>query len=349
MFADSLNDQILCGDARRVLATLPDNYFQTCITSPPYFRLRDYGHPDQIGLEETAEEYVQRLVAVFREVRRTLHPSGTLWVVIGDSYNGSGKAGSNPDYHNRHTMFGRPVGNKSLFAAPTRLTGLKPKDLIGIPWRLAFALQESGWYLRQDIIWHKPNPQPSPVRDRCTTAHEYIFLLAKSRHYFFNADAIAEPTTSLTPGHPSFRRGNVRIASEGRKVYSGKHGQTGKVYKPTRNRRSVWTVPVRPTSGPHTATFPPALIRDIVEVATSSHGICVDCGAPFLQPGVAPCTHRGKPAAARILDPFFGMGTTGKVALELNRSFVGVEINPDYVALAETDIRRNLGWQGTLF
>ena len=249
--------EILQGDVRETLRALETGSVQTCVTSPPYFGLRDYGVSGQIGLESTPDAYVAELVAVFREVRRVLRDDGTLWLNLGDSYTGSdstGGTGKETDYTGK-----RSLPNK-------RAEGLKPKDLIGIPWRVAFALQADGWYLRQDVIWHKPNPMPESVRDRCTKAHEYMFLLSKSELYFFNSEAMKEKAAGVRGGAPK------KIHSESAQ---GKHGATSALNKSwdgaeTRNRRSVWTVATRPYKGAHFATFTPALIEP-----------CILAGAPF--------------------------------------------------------------------
>ena len=272
--------QLLIGDCRQRLAELPTGSVQTCITSPPYFGLRDYGMADQIGLEQTPKQFVNELVAVFREVKRTLKDEGTLWLNIGDSYASTGghtKQGGNSQRAGRsnvavqHAQKGFSGGD-----------GIKTKDLIGIPWRLAFALQDDGWYLRQDIIWHKPNPMPESVTDRCTKAHEYIFLLSKSPKYYFNNEAIKE----------------VAVGCEGE----------------TRNRRSVWTVATAPYAAAHFATYPPAL--------------------------VLPCVLAGSRPGDTVLDPFNGAGTTGLVALENGRQYVGIELNPEYAALTRQRLAR---------
>ena len=258
--------EVLLGDCLEQMRTLPDCSINTCVTSPPYFGLRDYGADGQIGLEDTPEAYVARLVEVFREVRRVLRDDGTLWLNLGDSY-----------------------GSR--------------KQLIGIPWRVAFALQADGWYLRQDIIWHKPNPMPESVRDRCTKAHEYVFLLSKGPRYYFDVEAIKERALSeLQP----------RKRPNGLSVEDGK--KTG-AYRPncgvseTRNRRSVWTVTTKPYSGAHFATFPPDLIE--------------------------PCVLAGAPVGGTVLDPFGGSGTTAGVALKHGRKAILCEINPDYAAMVD--------------
>jgi DNA modification methylase len=262
---------ILIGDVRTSLKNLADGSVQCVVTSPPYWGLRDYGRDDQIGLEATPELYVSALVSVFNDVRRVLRDDGTLWLNLGDSYAGNNSRASNngrAGYGNaREGVFER-IGD-----------GLKTKDLVGIPWRVAFALQADGWYLRQDIIWHKPNPLPESVKDRCTKAHEYIFLLSKSPRYYFDYEAIKEPTVNSLD---------------------------------KRNRRDVWTVPVKPFKGAHFATFPTSLIT--------------------------PCILAGCPEGGVVLDPFFGAGTTGLVAQKNNRKWIGCELNADYARIAENRI-----------
>jgi len=293
-----MRDKVYIGDCRTVLPTLPEKSVQCCVTSPPYFGLRDYGHTDQIGLEQTPDEYVAQLVAVFREVRRVLRDDGTLWLNIGDSYASS--RSNNGGYSEKSTLAGFTNANTKGRQASTNtntrkiIHGLKEKDLIGIPWRVAFALQADGWYLRQDIIWHKPNPMPESVRDRCTKAHEYIFLLSKSPTYFYNLDAVKVPADYA---------GKSRGGSKQRYEQNAA-GMDNKVYD-TRNIRSVWTVGPAVFKGAHFATFPPSLIR--------------------------PCVRAGCPVGGVVLDPFFGAGTTGIVAIEEGCKFIGVELNPDYV------------------
>jgi site-specific DNA-methyltransferase (adenine-specific) len=270
------------------------------VTSPPYFGLRDYGHDGQIGLEASPDAFVTKLVDVFREVRRVLRDDGTLWLNLGDSY-ASRTKGSGGKNGNLNT----PSGNNepAYFSQPRKFNhDVKDKDLLGIPWRVAFALQADGWYLRQDIIWHKPNPMPESVRDRCTKAHEYIFLLSKAPRYYFDAEAIKEPAVcELQPR----KRPNGLSVEDGKKLG---------VYRPncgvseTRNRRSVWTVATKPFNGAHFATFPPDLIR--------------------------PCILAGCPKDGTVLDPFGGSGTTALVALEEGRKAVLCELNTDYIALA---------------
>ena len=333
--------EILQGDVRETLRTLEAGSVQTCVTSPPYFGLRDYGVSGQIGLEPTPADYVEQMVTVFREVRRVLRDDGTLWLNLGDSYNSSPPGNKNPmsksglngaqtstSYRARlEETQQRQQEHRGLIA------GLKPKDLIGIPWRVAFALQQDGWYLRQDIIWHKPNPMPESVRDRCTKAHEYVFLLSKSERYYWDAEAMQEPATGQLPGNVNPVKGARAYAERQRskrdsfkrdasKRAQAIPGQTVGTHRPdrpeseydteTRNRRSVWTVATRPYKGAHFATFPPALIEP-----------CVLAGAPF---------------DGLVLDPFTGSGTTAAVALQHGRRFIGCELNPDYIKLAEARI-----------
>lgn len=294
--------EILTGDCRAVLAGLPEKSVHCCVTSPPYFGLRDYGHDGQIGLEETPDAFVAQLVAVFREVRRVLRDDGTLWLNLGDSYAndtkwGGASGGKHVDALHGDTGIGR--SKKS--------TGLKAKDLIGIPWRVAFALQADGWYLRQDIIWSKPNPMPESVGDRCTKSHEYIFLLSKSPRYFYDADAIAEAAAysglanqdesgfkapqSFNGKHKDgFRSGGVRKQDStndsfvpGAAAHGGIHRAGSEREPATRNKRSVWTVATAPYLEAHFATFPPALIEPCILASTSEHGCCRTCGTGWIR------------------------------------------------------------------
>ena len=340
------NFTIYNGDCREILAGLPDESINCCVTSPPYWGLRDYGTADweggdpncehsismptkwndpkrgtqvlrpevanrggdadschlcgalridqQIGLEKTPDEFVNEMVTVFREIRRVLRNDGVLWLNLGDSYAGNNSRASN----NGRAGFGSPRETVTNRIAE----GLKPKDLVGIPWQVALALRADGWYLRQDIIWHKPNPLPESVKDRCTKAHEYIFLLSKSPHYFFDADAIKEP--AVYAGDNRGARGDSR---RGTKMNS-MSGTTGEF----KNRRSVWTVPTRPYKGSHFAVFPPDLIE--------------------------PCILAGCPEGGKVIDPFGGSGTTVAVSILNNRHGVAVELNPDYIPLIEKRI-----------
>ena len=318
------NYTLLQGHCLEVLRTLPTESVQTCITSPPYFGLRDYGCDGQIGLESTPDAFVSSLVDVFAEVHRVLKSDGTLWLNLGDSYaaqrggtsmpaetlaGGIGGKGDKSAHRGHDGAAGHAHRNASNI-------GLKHKDLIGIPWRVAFALQQYGWYLRQDIIWHKPNPMPESVTDRCTKAHEYIFLLSKSSKYFYDIDAIREPHL-----HASDPRNDGK-----RHTYSdnAKHNQVDPVRQRTKtdcvsfhpngkNKRSVWTVCTKPYKGAHFAVYPTELIR--------------------------PCILAGSRPGDTVLDPFNGSGTTGFVSMEERRKYIGIDINDEYLAIADARIK----------
>ena len=306
---------------------------QTCVTSPPYFGLRDYGHDGQIGLEETPEEYIKAMVEVFRCVWDVLEDNGTLWLNIGDSYcNSNGFARASPEYQ-REGRNNMPANDRKL--DKLHETGLKTKDLIGIPWMLAFALRADGWYLRQDIIWHKPNPMPESVQDRCTKAHEYIFLMSKSQKYHYDHEAIQEPAqywgerdrangkyhnegSGLTPHTGLTGKKKTGIRFGGNKYGDNddpKHAtKSGNEYEATetRNKRSVWSVTTKPFSGAHFAVFPTELIE--------------------------PCILAGAPVGGIVLDPFMGSGTTAQVAQNLGRQYLGCELNPNYKPLQDKRI-----------
>lgn len=312
--------QILVGDVIERLRELLDESVQCVVTSPPYWGLRDYGVAGQIGLEETPEEYVARIVDVFREVRRVLRADGTLWLNLGDTYIGgrSGGIGASAITSQRNHKAARDAWIAAGAGRRHReAPGLRPKDLVGIPWRVAFALQADGWRLRSDVIWHKPNPMPESVRDRPTRAHEYLFLLSKSERYHYDIDAIREPHKTAGERH------------DGRSGYRDDHPSKGGIKERAlhplgRNRRSVWrldeiespdvwTISQEPYPGSHFATFP----RGLVE----------------------PCILAGCPVDGTVLDPFAGSGTTGEVALETGRRAVLVELNPDYLPLIERRLR----------
>ncbi len=293
---------ILTGDCRDILPTLDAGSAQCVVTSPPYFGLRNYGVDGQIGLEPTVEAFVAEMVAVFREVRRALRGDGTVWLNLGDSYNAAGRDGHGTRVGYKQGT-NRASANGSDTSRPTA-AGLKPKDLIGIPWRVAFALQSDGWYLRQDIIWHKPNPMPESVTDRCTKSHEYLFMLTKSPRYYYDAKAIAEPSQDATNYRPSKPKGSFQDKGEplpGRLAF--RHTTE------MRNRRSVWTIATQPTKNAHFATFPEALVE--------------------------PCILAGSRPGDTVMDPFAGSGTTLRVATRLGRHGVGIELNPAYVPMIE--------------
>jgi DNA modification methylase len=315
-------DVILCGDVLEQLATLPDESVQCVVTSPPYWGLRDYGVAGQIGLEPVFGEYVEKMVAVFREVRRVLKPDGVLWLNLGDSYCPENR-GENAKPR-AHESYARNLQGDHMAAdLPTRReviagmkeSGVKRKDLIGMPWRVAFALQADGWWLRQDIIWHKPNPMPESVRDRCTKAHEYVFLLSKSERYFYDADAIAEaavgPAGGNTKPNRSFDYDPVKHRTKAGLAASQERARQAGGFE-IRNRRSVWSITSEPYPEAHFATFPTELPR-----------ICILAGSRL---------------GDTVLDPFAGSGTTLQVATELGRESIGIELNPAYADL----IRRRL-------
>jgi DNA modification methylase len=303
-----------CGDALTVLRTMPDESVDCCITSPPYFGLRDYGIGGQIGLEKTPEEYVSRLVDVFRDVRRVLKNDGVLWLNLGDSYAG-GKTGR-ADHGSGDTTSklgpkrdGLPGGSVMGRVSPRPVpAGFKPKDLIGIPWMVAFALRSDGWYLRSDIIWSKPNPMPESVTDRPTKAHEYLFLLAKSERYYYDSDAIREPLSEGSAARYGYAFGGAKSEHTRSGLGTRTHVLGNREVPTSRNRRTVWTVPSCPTPEAHFATYPLELIE--------------------------PCILAGCPFDGTVLDPFSGAGTTGLAALKHGRNYIGIELNPEYVEMS---------------
>jgi DNA modification methylase len=323
------------GDCREVLQTLPDQSVHCCVTSPPYWGLRDYGIEAQIGRENSPDEFVAEMVAVFREVRRVLRDDGTLWLNLGDTYqNAKGQSGGvDPK---------QPARRHGLRPNDVSIPGLKPKDLIGVPWLAAFALRADGWYLRQDIIWSKPNPMPESVQDRCTKSHEYIFMLSKSRQYYYDIEAIKEPMSLSSVTRLSQdvegQAGSDRVPGKtnGAMKAVGKtdkqrgHGRRHAGFNERwdameraeqcsgmRNKRSVWSVATQPFSEAHFATFPPELVE--------------------------PCIKAGCPAGGIVLDPFGGAGTTGLVADRLGRDAILIELNPEYAAIAQRRIQGDAG------
>ena len=307
-------DTIFCGDALDVLRTLPDNFVHCCITSPPYYALRDYGAGGQIGREDTPAQYVARLTEVFSEVRRVLLPSGTLWLNIADTYCGTGSKGDHLDPKN-------PSGrNGQCVSLAQRVENVKAKDMIGIPWMLAFALRDCGWYLRSDIIWQKANPMPESCKDRPSRCYEHVFLLTKSRSYYYDALAIAEPMAPSSIAR--YKRGRIggKYAEEipgQNKVQGLNQTRSGGYYEdgavPTvRNKRDVWQINPFPYKGGHFAAFPPKLVET--------------------------CLLAGCPPDGIVLDPFLGSGTTAAVAKQMGRHYIGIELNPGYCALAEQRI-----------
>lgn len=319
------------GDCLDLLPELEVRSVQTCVTSPPYWGLRDYGVDGQLGLEKTPAEYVERLVEVFGEVRRVLRDDGTLWLNLGDTYMGgrSGGIGASSITSQRNQIAARAAWLKRGGATHRSGEGLKPKDLVGIPWRVALALQADGWWLRSDIIWHKPSPMPESVKDRPTLSHEYVFLLSKSSQYYYDADAIKEPVTGnahdrgngvnpkarmVGPKEQERERNGEKVSARFGRGAGWRNKQnpsfsssvTGMVER--RNRRTVWTVSQEPFNGAHFATFPTKLIE--------------------------PCILAGSPVDGTVLDPFAGAGTTALVAKKHNRKAILCELNPDYIDLA---------------
>jgi DNA modification methylase len=325
---------IINSDCIEGLKTLPDESIDCCVTSPPYFGLRDYGHEGQIGLEETPEAFVAKMVEVFTEVKRVLKKEGTLWLNLGDSYSG----GHGGNLTNSPLQKGNGAG---MMEPRKAVKGMKPKDLIGIPWMVAFALRSSGWYLRQDIIWHKPNPMPESVTDRCTKAHEYIFLLSKSQKYFYDHEAIKQPIADASIARlaqdienqkgsdrvPGKTNGAMKAVGYKNLENKGLTNHTmhekrleGEEYRSAdgkANKRSVWTVTTKPFSEAHFATFPEDLIVDCIKAGCPENGI--------------------------VLDPFSGAGTTALVASKLNRDFIGFELNPEYIEITKKRLQNELG------
>ncbi len=305
-----MRDTVLFGDCRDTLSTLKAQITtgiaerpRMCVTSPPYYGLRDYGgEENQIGMEQSPEEFVQELVSVFSKVRDVLTDDGTLWLNIGDSYYNYRSDGNYPQQSVSKTRQDLP---QSTPVRGNKLKGYKSKDLIGIPWMLAFALRADGWYLRQDIIWHKPNPMPESVKDRCTKSHEYIFLLSKSQKYYYDNEAIKEPAKDW--GTRDRSKGKYHNPGTGLSPHSGLEKSYEK-----KNKRSVWSVTKKPYKGAHFATYPPELIR--------------------------PCILAGSERGDIVLDPFLGSGTTAMVAKDLGRSYIGCELNEDYASLQSARI-----------
>jgi len=372
--------QILTGDCIEQMRTLGDESVHCCVTSPPYWGLRDYGVDGQLGLEETPEQFITAMVDVFREVRRVLRSDGTLWLNIGDSFSSGGRSSQVVD--------SKAAGDQATAVRPSSIPGIKPKDLVGIPWMLAFALRADGWYLRRDIIWSKPNPMPESVTDRPTSAHEYLFLLTKSPRYFYDAEAIREKATyagpngaQRSPHAQGFGRRTPEEERERQDKQRG-HGRRHAGFNDRwdamskeeqqalgRNKRSVWAIATKPFPDAHFATFPPDLVEPCIRAGTAPR-VCGKCGAPWrrivqasggtigegwhphlddltegqqgggrLRDWEPTCDHADDSGHALVLDPFCGAATTGLVATQLGRDFVGVELNPEYVALGEERIR----------
>lgn len=413
-----MNVRILKGDCRELLATLPDASVHCCVTSPPYWGLRDYGVDRQIGLEASPDAYVAEMVAVFREVRRVLRDDGTLWLNLGDIYATQPGKGSNvPQTRNPNNNYPDAAPHRSI-----AIVGLKPKDLIGIPWMVAFALRADGWWLRSDIIWSKPNPMPESVTDRPTNAHEHVFLLTKGARYFWDQEAVREPLTESSVSRLSqdvaSQTGSVRAngglkangpmrAVGGKALTSPRHDgnswneNNGRGFIPTqngRNLRNVWSIATQPFSEAHFATFPPELAERCIKAGTSEKGCCAACGAPWRrvtikgEPDMAHRAASGSDASGgyngqstkdhnahgvqnasdvkrrilegmrvkehdwqsscqcnaavvpcTVLDCFAGAFTTAMVADRLQRDAIGIELNPEYCAMATRRLTRDAG------
>lgn len=362
-----MESQIIHGDCLEKLKELPEGIADCCVTSPPYYGLRDYGVDGQIGLEDTPTDYIDKLVSVFREVRRTLKDDGTLWLNIGDSY-----AGGQGRWGGLNKLSGKQntnVGSLGQIPKYSRWEHdvIKQKDLIGIPWTLAFALREDGWYLRQDIIWAKPNPMPESVRDRCTKSHEYIFLLSKSPKYYFDAEAISEPVAESTHERllqyidnqigsytPSKRNGNMKAVLP--RFGGNKYGdsddpkyrtKSGNEYNPYKNLeyngQANHSMHLRRAEGMHDIQYARRNKRDVWIVSTQA--VKEAHFATFPEKLIEPCILAGCKVGGVVLDPFFGSGTTGRVATKLNRSYIGIELNPKYIEIGE---KRNSNIQMTL-
>lgn len=317
--------KILHGDCLEVLAAQPSASVHCCVTSPPYYGLRDYGLPPTtwpaindtpamtccLGLEPTPAAFIDHLVLIFREVRRVLRPDGTLWLNIGDSYCSTDKWGGGGNTGRQTVANDGTVPSWAVRQRKAPMPGIKPKDLIGVPWMLAFALRADGWHLRQDIIWHKPNPMPEPVRDRCTKAHEYVFLLSKSERYYFDSDAMQEP--AVEPRGPGNKNPVTSLPGERK---GENHNLRGSIHKigprKTRNKRSVWTISTKPFKGAHFATMAPTLAET-----------CIKAGCPI---------------GGTVLDPFGGAGTTGVMAASAGRQATLIELNPEYIDIARNRI-----------
>jgi len=306
-----MNYEIKIGDSLEVLKSMDDQSVNCCVTSPPYWALRNYDMDDQLGQEATPEEYVDKLVEIMGEVKRVLTDDGTLWLNLGDSYVGSGDKGKGKD------KIAPKHKNGQEIAKNKKVAGLKPKDMVGIPWRVAFALQADGWYLRSDIIWHKTNPMPIPVKDRPTSCYEHIFLLSKNRYYYYDKDAILEPLKDPNrkdgPNNAGFggRKHTDNIDKTLNNAYSGTKYDATKLKG--KNKRDVWTIATNGYKGAHFAVYPPKLIE--------------------------PCILAGCPDGGIVLDPFSGSGTTGVVALNNNKKYIGIELNPEFADLSHQRIK----------
>ena len=351
-------------DVLAALKGLPNESVHCAITSPPYWGLRDYKTDGQIGLEQTPEQYVAKMVEVFHEVKRVLRKDGTCWLNMGDSYNGLKVGNTNEKWAS--------VNTDSFTKLPA--PGLKPKDLVGIPWRVAFALQADGWYLRSDIIWAKPNPMPESVTDRPTKSHEYLFLLAKSERYYYDAEAIKEPQSPNTHDKGSNSHQKLEVYGKGVRANDSFTNSIPETFIGGRNKRSVWTIATEAYPESHFATFPEKLVEPCILAGTSERGVCSKCGAPWermvehkpmgidrssrthelgrtrtsgtmTEPATSTtlgwrptCDCDAPITQAAVLEPFAGSGTTLAVAKRLNRKSIGIELSAEYCKLAQKRI-----------
>lgn len=364
-------DTIINSDAVEGLKTLPDKSIHCSVTSPPYYGLRDYGVDGQIGLEEAPEEYIERLMKVFNELHRVLRDDGTLWLNIGDSYNGAGKASGDKHIH----KYKQATNISSNKCKPTKIHNCKPKDLIGIPWMLAFALRDAGWYLRQDIIWAKPNPMPESVKDRCVKSHEYIFLLSKSKNYYFDYKAIQEYAsgydgretisnqsqkynTPCLPGNkilkvPKERWRFKNLSENGQKpnsIHENRLTNKDNLY-PVRNKRNVWKIDDSSVLNYLLDHHPEIAWKYISNITNIKSSVFNVTGKPFKgahfavfpEDLIVPCIKAGCPEGGIVLDPFVGSGTAPVIAKKLNRHYVGIELNPNYIPIIKHRLHSEIG------
>ena len=374
------NNKIHLGDALEVLKTFPDNQIDMCITSPPYWGLRDYGVDGQLGLEPNFNDYINRLCTIFDEVKRCLKDSGTCWVNIGDSYNGSGKAGSNPEYQKKHTSFGKIMTEKSKFGKPINDKRIGKKSLIGIPFRFALEMINRGWILRNTIIWHKPNCMPSSVKDRFTVDFEYLFFFTKNKNYYFEQQLEKTKKDSLKRYKYGLhtRVNDLVYPGDAKNSFHDIDKMEDSFNNPNfKNKRAVWTITTKPYKEAHFAVYPPELIETPIKAGCPQF-ICNECGKPrikiteskivkrkclneFTQPtkdrSPSPNSYVGKEVISEsysdcgcnagfhqgiVLDPFIGSGTTAAVAKSLGRNYIGIELNPDYLDLIKNRVNETI-------
>lgn len=363
---------ILQGDVLKKLKIIPDNYVNCCVTSPPYWGLRDYGHDGQIGLEKTPEIYVSRMVEVFNEVKRVLKPDGTLWLNLGDSYAGSGKGAATHPGTNEKWKQGTNKGTHDKTIHTFNNDNYKPKDLIGIPWMVAFALRSAGWYLRSDVIWHKPNPMPESVTDRPTKSHEYIFLMSKSQKYYYDYEAIEEIATGFDGRKDTMMKGSIKyqepampnstansMAKNGderwkfktKSTFGSRNGELDKLHSGKQYERKyknleydgqqTHTIHKNRLNPDNEEIYPVRNKRSVWTVTTKPYKDAHF--ATFPQELIIDCIKAGCPEGGIVLDPFMGAGTTAIVARKLNRNYIGIELNEKYISIANKRIEKELG------